>query len=424
MAWRWSVGPVILLAACWAEVDVKDESACGADLSPCADGGRCWDGVCLPAPACPDGDCAGERSLAVPDTNLRTCVGPAEEGASGAIECPGSPGAPDCADTALCGQDAQYGWDLDHADGARWAREGDDEPVVTDAVTGMTWAGCALGLSGPDCAEGEALIGDAYAAEEACAALEWGGYSDWELASADALHLLVDFSRTGPAVDDTAFPGTPGDYPDVYDAWWEDCHWSSTLLATDPEVAWVLMTNSGDIAEGSGTEYHLNDRAADGWAGCAARCARGAPLATRGRFQVVEEVAGEGVVIDHAGGRAWTACAAGQSGADCSGEAALVPWEEALAWCEGLVWGGRDDWRLPDVVELRSIVDLRYDSPSVDPALFPGTPYYGEDTRTNVGQFWSSTGRDYNSFALYVEFRSGFSHFYVMDEGRHARCVR
>jgi hypothetical protein len=42
----------------------------------------------------------------------------------------------------------------------------------------------------------------------------------------------------------------------------------------------------------------------------------------------------------------------------------------------------------------------------------------------NAGQYWSSTARSYNSFALYVGFNSGFSHFYEMPEGRHVRCVR
>ncbi|MCK6506631.1 DUF1566 domain-containing protein [Myxococcota bacterium] len=295
---------------------------------------------------------------------------------------------------------------------------------MVDTVSGLAWQGCALGLSDADCTAGQALVGDAFTAEAACAALEWGGHDDWVLPSAEALHLLVDFSRTGPAVDEAVFPQTPGSFPEVYEAWWEDCHWSSTPLATDTDVAWVLMTHSGDLSEGSGVEYHLNDRAAEGWAGCAARCVRGVPEAQQARFLAVEAAPGEGVVLDRVGGRAWTACAAGQTGLDCTGEADLLPWQQALSWCEGLSWGGRDDWRLPDVVELRSIVDLGRSSPAIDPALFPATPYYGPDTRTNVGQFWSSTGRDYNSFALYVEFRSGFSHFYRMDEGRHVRCVR
>lgn len=407
-----------------ALVEVGETAQCtdATALAPCGEAGRCWDGACVEAPACPDEDCGAERNFPVPDTNLRFCTGPAGDGEDGTIECPGVAGAEDCADTELCGQDAQYGWDLDQAAELRWSASGGDEPVVTDLVTGLAWQGCALGQAGADCAEGEATVGDWYNAAEACEALSWGGHDDWVLPGADALHTLGDFGVTGPALDEGVFPAVPGEYPEVYDNWWIDCAWSGTDLATDEDVAWVFMTNSGDIAEGSGTKYHLNTKDAADWEGCHARCVRAPEAAAHARFGALGGE--EPVVLDHVAGRAWTACAAGQAGADCAGEAELLDWPSALAWCEGLEWAGREDWRLPDVAELRSIVELRADSPAIDAELFPNTPYYGEDTRENVGQFWSSTARDYNSFALYVEFRSGFSHFYVMEEGRHVRCVR
>ena len=47
-------------------------------------------------------------------------------------------------------------------------------------------------------------------------------------------------------------------------------------------------------------------------------------------------------------------------------------WVTALQTCESLDYGGRTDWRLPSVLELRSIVDLTRVTPAVDPAVFPG----------------------------------------------------
>lgn len=151
---------------------------------------------------------------------------------------------------------------------------------------------------------------------------------------------------------------------------------------------------------------------------------RSSPLKTQ-RFVKLTRVSNQPVVADTVTHLFWQACAAGQSGSSCSGEAKMIDWKSGLAHCEGLSWGGHDDWRLPNVKELRSIVDLSRRSPSIDTAAFPNTPYYGgTSTAQNAGQFWSATARWYNSFALYVAFGSGFSHFYKQTEGRHIRCVR
>ncbi|WLE99109.1 MAG: DUF1566 domain-containing protein [Candidatus Electrothrix communis] len=35
----------------------------------------------------------------------------------------------------------------------------------------------------------------------------------------------------------------------------------------------------------------------------------------------------------------------------------VAAWEDALAYCENLIFAGESDWRLPNIRELRSIVD-------------------------------------------------------------------
>ncbi len=58
-------------------------------------------------------------------------------------------------------------------------------------------------------------------------------------------------------------------------------------------------------------------------------------------------------------------------------------WEEALIYCEGLeLLAGQSDWRLPNIKELRSIVDNTTHSPAIDLTYFPDT---------NLGDYWSST---------------------------------
>jgi len=48
-------------------------------------------------------------------------------------------------------------------------------------------------------------------------------------------------------------------------------------------------------------------------------------------------------------------------------------WATTLSVCEGLTWGGRTDWRVPNASELLSIVDHTRSSQAIDPLAFLGT---------------------------------------------------
>ncbi len=152
---------------------------------------------------------------------------------------------------------------------------------------------------------------------------------------------------------------------------------------------------------------------------------RGGTAAAFERYVRTEDIPGQPVAIDTWGERIWQACSAGQEGSDCAGEATMMDWQTALAFCQSLDWGGSDDWRLPDVKELYALLDLDTQFPAIDTTLFPNTPFYGIDLPdNNAGQYWSGTGRSYNDFALYVGFSFGSSHFYIQSEDRHVRCIR
>ena len=60
-----------------------------------------------------------------------------------------------------------------------------------------------------------------------------------------------------------------------------------------------------------------------------------------------------------------------------------MDWQEALAYCENLDFAGYDDWKLPDVKELESVVDVTRALPSIDnETYFPSALSSG---------YWSST---------------------------------
>src|SRR3990167_9252666 len=56
-------------------------------------------------------------------------------------------------------------------------------------------------------------------------------------------------------------------------------------------------------------------------------------------------------------------------------------WESAITYCEGLSLS-YTDWRLPNIKELKSIVDNTKDSPAINKIYFPNT---------NSSYYWSST---------------------------------
>jgi hypothetical protein len=276
--------------------------------------------------------------------------------------------------------------------------------MVTDNITGLTWQGCSAGQRGEGCS-GIAEAMSWMAALPYCDALDWGGHVDWYLPDEFELQSILDYGRTSPAIDESSFPNTPAE------RWWDDWFWSSSLHAVFSDQAWTVHSASADIFG--------EDKDEVGYV----RCARGALPSVQVRFERTERVAEQPVVEDNVTSLMWQGCSAGQRGNDCAADAAeIYDWEESLAYCESLAWSGHSDWRLPDIRELRSIVDNRRADPAVDPAVFPNTPFSRMDWPH--GRVWSSTPRGYRNFGLYVGFLDGNAHFYEMAEQRRVRCVR
>jgi hypothetical protein len=95
-------------------------------------------------------------------------------------------------------------------------------------------------------------------------------------------------------------------------------------------------------------------------------------------------------VTDNCTGLMWQRDTADVNGDGQSTGQDFLPWCEALAYAENLSFAGHDDWRLPNVRELQSIVDYGLFNPSIDPvfgafsfaywsstthALFPGSAW-------------------------------------------------
>ena len=107
---------------------------------------------------------------------------------------------------------------------------------------------------------------------------------------------------------------------------------------------------------------------------------------------------GDGTVTHSRTGLMWQRCALGQawSAGTCTGTATTVTWSNALKAARDSSTAGYSDWRLPNVKELRTIVEEKCYSPSVNEVIFPNT---------SASDFWSASAYAGNSSnAWFVNF--------------------
>ncbi len=91
-------------------------------------------------------------------------------------------------------------------------------------------------------------------------------------------------------------------------------------------------------------------------------------------------------------------------------------WQEALDYCDGLDYGGYQDWRLPAPHELYSLMDAATRGVAIDLDVFVGTP---------MTLFWTSAPyAGSSSNAWYVNFSRGIVDYTSKTYTSKARCVR
>ncbi len=107
---------------------------------------------------------------------------------------------------------------------------------------------------------------------------------------------------------------------------------------------------------------------------------------------------GNGTVTDMCTGLMWQKDTADVNEDGQSTEEDSIQWCNAMIYCENLSFAGHDDWRLPNIRELQSIVHYGRINPSIDPV-------FGA-FKTN---YWSSTSNVSDpGLGWYVVFGRGF----------------
>ncbi len=200
--------------------------------------------------------------------------------------------------------------------------------TITDNNTGLMW------LKDP----ASTVVSATYTwdeANQACASLEFSGYSDWRLPSIEELSTLTDAGRPDPAINP------------IFSSRTEAAYWSATPFKNNPEghawmkysygpVNWTFKSVSNFI-----------------------RPVRGGNSSKNQRFTVN----GNGTVSDNNTGLMWI------QDPSVPGVAGAMNWSEALSTCESLTFAGFADWRLPNLNEVSSLIDYSRSAPAIDPVF-------------------------------------------------------
>ena len=281
---------------------------------------------------------------------------------------------------AFYGQDAQYAL-LGECVPRDYTVSGDTgDDIITDNVTGLIWqrtlpatyAGCTGGApTGATCAWQQSI--------DYCNGLIYAGQSDWRLPTRRELATLSDYGRHSPAIDVSVFPGTQSSH-----------YWSSSSYASSTDNAWTVSSGYGSTGTSAKTNANY------------VRCVRGEEIFSDSVF-TEETLSGKVVVADTVTGLQWT-----------KEYATSVNWQNALGHCEGLNYGGHTDWRLPNMDELKTLINDTIYSPA---STFPDMP--SQD-------FWSSSSYVGNAE---TSWRVGFDQGLLGTTNKsmttlYARCVR
>ena len=322
---------------------------------------------------------AASLSYAIVDTNQTSCYNS------------------DSGDTQAC---SGTGMDADYAGHQPSYSVNDVGTVVTDNVTGLVWQ-----QSSDLNDDGELNYDDKLFQSEAltyCEELVLDGREDWRLPSLKEAYSLILFSGK----DASDYQGTDtstltpflseefdwafGDLDSGVDRI-IDAQYASTNISVTPLMTGTTSMFGVNYVDGRIKGYPLNRKE------FYVRCVTGTE-----EYGVNDFVDNQDTTItDNATGLMWQ-----KNDSDSS------DWDDALNICGSADTANHDDWRLPNVKELQSIVD--YDvSPDTDQQaainnIFNSTAFTNEEGIEDWGFYWASTTHVSNggdgSNATYVSF--------------------
>ncbi len=122
---------------------------------------------------------------------------------------------------------------------------------------------------------------------------------------------------------------------------------------------------------------------------------------------------GDGTVTDNKTGLMWKICHQGETWNDtsqtCEGQAILYDWEGALSQVRDNNnrggFAGHTDWRLPNIKELRSLIETSCVGPNINQEIFPTTnahyrSYISSSPAFSTNDIWTVSYTDFPTNAI------------------------
>jgi hypothetical protein len=260
-----------------------------------------------------------------------------------------------------------FGEDADYSSNPPLFRNNGDG-TVTDIRTKMMWQG-----------QDDGTLRTWDDSINYCLNLSLAGFSDWQLPAKREIMSIMDYGTYDPALD-TIYFSLPG-----------STYWTATTPQGSTALAWKNFSYSGGLSLFNTASTSL------------ARCVRAGQTQSESYTDN-----SDGTVTDNNTGLIWH-----------QADIAITDWEAALASCEGDSLSGTDDWRLPNIKELESILSYTQSShPAIDQVYFPNTeskPYYSSTSvEYDSSKAWAI---DFLNGRTMLRTKSGTSPYYI-------RCVR
>mgnify|MGYP000864399613 CR=1 FL=1 len=238
--------------------------------------------------------------------------------------------------------------------------------TVTDTETGLVWQ-----------QENDGIRRTLSEASAYCSSLEWAGASDWRLPGVDLFMSIMDYSGSRPKVDPVFSLTCPGSGDEACDYWTSSrC---DSMLGNN-RIYYVDIRNGRvvnlDPFIFESEEYYVHCvRGSDPWPwpGERFRINQGAYTATDTYYDYMWQI---------------------------SGESELKDVSAAISYCSSLTLDGFNDWRLPTVQELSTVIhtDLFYVWDGIWSSSFSGSEvrpdgtlvrrYYYADYRYGCGNIF------------------------------------
>ncbi|MFH0738846.1 MAG: DUF1566 domain-containing protein [Candidatus Omnitrophota bacterium] len=209
----------------------------------------------------------------------------------------------------------------------------------------------------------------------------FGGSSDWRLPNREELRSIVDYEGSIPAINQKYFPDATAHF-----------YWSGDINKKEPIFAWgVYFAYGCAICYLRSFRYHVR----------AVRAGYSRGFGNMESYAFKDN--GDGTISDLNTGLMWK-----------KDEGPNLNWEEAMKYCQELSLAGYNDWRLPTIRELPTILDLSFkDGVWFHKQFFPATQ------TAPLGFYWASTTYG-DTFGWGENFQFGYDGYYAgKKEGKY-----